>query len=157
MKNQRGFTLVELAVVTFIILTLLGLIIVSLSRSQQTASLNSTEQILEVDLKQQQLKAMLGDTEGRGNSSQYGIYFDSNQYVLFQGIAYSSSDTSNSVINLDSNMQFNNPGTKIIFKKISGEITDDSITNIVLLDTTNGSIKTIIINKYGVITGVESL
>lgn len=154
MIHSRGFTLVELVVVTSIIITLLGFITISLVRSQQGASLTSVEEILLTDLKQQQLKAMIGDTEGRATSDSYGIHFDTNRYVLFHGV-YSAEETSNFVINLDSNIQFDNPGTNVAFKKISGEITDDSISNVVLKDTTNGNTKTITVNKYGVITGVN--
>lgn len=155
MRTQRGFTLVELAVVTSIFVTLLGFITISLVRSQQTASLTSIEEILVADLKQQQLKAMIGDTEGRATSDSYGIHFDSNRYVTFHGTTYSSADTSNSFFNLASNMQFNNSGTKIIFKTTSGEITDDSISSIVLRDITNGNTKTIKMNQYGVIKEVD--
>src|SRR3989344_2005457 len=97
---QKGFTLIEIIVVVSTIVTLLGFITISLVRSQQTASLTSVEGILLADLKQQQLKSMIGDTEGRSDSDQYGIHFDSNKYVLFHG-DYSDGETSNSVINLD--------------------------------------------------------
>lgn len=140
-------------VVTSIIITLLGFITINLLRSQQTVSLTSVEEILLVDLKQQQLKAMIGDTEGRAIADSYGIHFDSNRYVLFHGTTYSASDISNVVINLDSNMQFNSPNYNIIFSKLSGEISTAS--NVILKDTTNGNTKAITINKYGVVTQVQ--
>lgn len=154
LRKSRGFTLVELVVVTSIIIILLGLITISLVRSQQTASLISVTEILLADLKQQQLKAMIGDTEGRATSDSYGIHFDANQYVLFHGTTYSSSDTSNSVINLESNMQFNNPNYNIIFSKLSG--TTSAIT-IELQDKTNSNLKKIHLNTLGVVNQVESL
>jgi prepilin-type N-terminal cleavage/methylation domain-containing protein len=121
MKTQRGFTLIELIIVMSIIGILLGFSTINLSRSQQSASLNAVEQILLSDLRQQQLKAMVGDAEGRAASDSYGIHFDSNKYVLFHG-TYSEGEPSNSVINLDSNMQFNNPEYDIVFSRLSGEI-----------------------------------
>ena len=153
-KNSFGFTLVELAVVTSIVVTLLGFITISLARSQQTASLTSVEEILLADLKQQQLKSMVGDTEGRATSDSYGVHFDSDQYVLFHG-TYSAGETSNSAINLDSNMQFNNPNFNVIFSKLSGEIPTAII--IELKDNTNSKFKRIHLNKFGVVTQVESL
>ena len=153
MRTQRGFTLVELAVVTSIIVTLLGFITISLVNSQQTASLTSVEEVLLADLKQQQLKAMIGDTEGRADAGQYGIHFDLNHYVLFHG-DYSASEPSNSVINLDSNMQFNNPNFNVIFSKLSGTT---SATIIKLQDNTNFKFKRIYLNTLGVVTQVESL
>lgn len=155
MRTDRGFTLIETIVVVSTIVTLLGFITISLVRSQQTASLISTEEILVADLKQQQLKSMIGDTEGRSASDSYGIHFDSNRYVLFYGPTYSSTDASNSTINLESSMQFNSPGLEVIFSRLNGEII--SATIIELQDNTNFKLKRIYLNTLGVITQVESL
>jgi len=153
MRTQRGFTLIELIVVMSIIGILLGLTSINLARSQQTASLTSAGEMLIADLRQQQLKSMIGDTEGRPASDSYGIHFDPNKYVLFHGTTYSSSDTSNFVINLDSNMQFNNSNVDIIFSKLSGEIVTD--TTIDLQDNTNSNLKRIHLNAFGTVTQVE--
>ena len=153
-RKSRGFTLIELAVVVGIIATLLGFITINLVRSQQTASLMGTEAILLADLKQSQLKSMIGDTEGRSASDSYGIHFDSNRDVLFHGAVYSSLDTSNSVINLDSNMQFNNYNFDVSFSRLSGTT---SAAIIELKDNTNSSSKKIHLSIYGVVTQVESL
>jgi prepilin-type N-terminal cleavage/methylation domain-containing protein len=154
MRTQRGFTLIELSVVTIITMMLLGFIVVSLVRSQQGTSLTSAEEILLVDLKQQQLKAMIGDTEGRADSSAYGIRFDQTKYILFHGDHYVE-DPLNPAINLDSNMQFNNPPYDVVFSKITGEIGADRI--IELKDNTNSKFKRIHLNSLGVITQVDSL
>lgn len=150
MKTQRGFTLVEIALVLSLTLILLGFITVNLNRSQQGASLVAAEQVLLSDLKQQQLKAMIGDTEGRATSDPYGIHFDSNQYVLFHGATYSAMDNTNSIISLANNMQFDSPNFNVIFLKLSGEIS--AASSVILKDTTNGNAKTIMINRYGVVT-----
>ena len=134
---------------------LLGFITISLVRSQQTASLTATEEILLADLREQQLKSMIGDTEGRASSDSYGVHFESDRYVLFHGATYSPTDTSNSVINLENNMQFNSAGFDIIFSKLSGTIS--AATIIELQDNTNSAIKRIYMNVYGVVTQVESL
>lgn len=155
MMKNRGFTLVEIAVVVSIILILLGFITINLVRSQQTASLIATEEILLAELKQQQLKSMIGDTEGRTDSDMYGVHFDTDRYVLFHGAVYLSEETSNFVNDLDSNMQFNNAGFDIIFSKLSGEI--PGVTIVELQDNTNSQLKRIHLNKYGVVTQVESL
>lgn len=155
MRTQRGFTLVELIVVISIMVSLLGFITISLVKSQQTASLTSTEEILVAELKQQQLKSMIGDTEGRASSDSYGIHFDSNRYVTFHGTTYSSGESSNSVFNLDNNLQFENGGFDVIFSRISGEIAIPLV--IELQDNTNSQLKRIHLNRYGVITQVESL
>lgn len=154
MKIQRGFTLVEVAVVTSLIVILLGFITINLSRSQQSASLNSTQQILITDLRQQQLKAMTGDTEGRATSDTYGIHFDQASYTLFHG-TYLTTETTNSVTSLPSGMQFNNSGYDIIFQKVSGEITSAKI--IELKDNRSSKLRKIHVNIFGVVAEVELL
>jgi len=154
MKSNHGFTLVELAVVGSIILTLLGFITINLVNSQQNASLTSQEEILLADLKQQQTKAMIGDTEGRTDSDQYGIHFDLKNYVLFHGSVYLAEDSANSIINLSDNMEFDNPGFDIIFSKTKGETVPKTI---ILKDVTNSRSKKIHINQYGVVYQIESL
>lgn len=154
MRNRKGFTLVELAVVTSIFVTLLGFITITLVRSQQVASLTSVEEILLADLKQQQLKAMIGDTEGRDSSGAYGISFDETAYTMFYG-TYVVGEPTNSQVNLPQNFQFESPGTNILFQKISGEISVDSTSSAVLKDTTNGNTKTVKMNQYGVIKEID--
>jgi prepilin-type N-terminal cleavage/methylation domain-containing protein len=153
MKTQRGFTLIELTIVLSIVGVLLGFTTINLSRSQQSASLNAVEQILLSDLKQQQLKAMIGDTEGRAASDSYGIHFDSNKYVLFHG-TYSEGDSSNFVVNLDSNMQFNNPEYNIDFSRLSGEIAGTAV--IELQDKNDSKLVRIHLNSLGTATQIES-
>jgi len=155
LSTRKGFTLIELIVVVSIIVTLLGFITISLVRSQQTASLTSTEEVLIAELKQQQLKAMIGDTEGRTTSDFYAIHFEQRSYVTFHGLSYSSSDSSNSIFNLEDNIQFNNPNFDIIFSKLSGTIS--AATTIEIQDNTNSEVKRIRLNIYGTVTDVESL
>ena len=151
----RGFTLIELSVVVSIMVTLLSFITISLVLSQQTASLISMQDLLVAELKQQSIKSMIGDTEGRATSDSYGIHFDSNRFVTFHGSAYSSGDTSNSFFNLESNIQFNNSNFDIIFSRLNGEIA--APLTVELQDNTNSQLKRLYLNKYGVITQVESL
>jgi len=155
MRTQHGFTLIELIVVLSLVITLLGITTINLVGSQQAASLNSAVEILSADLKQQQLRSMIGDTEGRATSDSYGIHFDSNQYVFFHGTTYSASDNTNFVSSLTDDMQINHPGFNIVFSKISGEIPADTI--IELKDNTNSKLKRIHLNTFGIITQVESL
>jgi prepilin-type N-terminal cleavage/methylation domain-containing protein len=153
MKTQRGFTLIEMIVVMTIVALLLGFTTINLMRSQQTASLTSAIEMLVADLRQQQLKSMVGDTEGRAASDSYGIHFDANRYVLFHG-TYVDSESTNFVINLASNMQFNSPGFDIIFSKLSGMT---SVAAIDLQDNTNFKFKRIHVNNLGVVMDIESL
>jgi prepilin-type N-terminal cleavage/methylation domain-containing protein len=152
MKTQGGFTLIELILVMSLMAILLGFVSINLMHSQQTATSSAIEGMLVADLRQQQLKSMIGDTEGRANADQYGIHFDLKSYVFFHG-TYSAVDPANFVVNLDGNFQFDSPGTEVVFQKVSGETS--SVSNVVLRDASNGNTKTITINKYGVVTAVN--
>lgn len=151
--SKIGFTLVELMVVMSIMSTLLGFVIISLTTVAQKASVSTTVQTVISDLNAQKIKAMVGDTGGRALASSYGVHFDTTQYVLFNGSAYSSSDASNFVISLPGNLRFTTSGINIVFSKTSGEL---SLPATITIDNvTNNEEKTIEINRYGVVTDVN--
>lgn len=151
--NNRGFTLVELIVTLSILATLLGISTISLSSSQQKTSITTSVQSIISDMKAQQIKAMTGDTEGRLIPSPYGVHFDANQYVLFHGLAYSSAEPSNFVVSLPSNLEFTTSGVNIIFSQTGGELA--AATSVTIRNITSGELKTIQLNKYGVIAAVN--
>lgn len=152
MSKQAGFTFLELAVSMGLMSVLLSIATFNLIHAQQRATLNTSVSTLVADTKQQQLKAMVGDTEGRASASNYGIHVDSSDYVLFHG-TYSSSDTTNTKIGLPDNIEFQSPYQEMIFAQITGEL--PQAVTLVLVDTTNDNKKTIQVSKYGVITSVD--
>ncbi len=156
---KKGFTLVELMVVMGIIAILISYSVVNLTSIQHTTYLGTTIDTFISDLKQQQLKAMVGDTEGRGVNDYYGIRFGTTDYALFHGASYSVS-SSNPVIPLTSSIQFSNvtfPQSRIVFEKGSGEIVGFTVgsNTITLRNTVTSEVKTITINRYGVITQIN--
>lgn len=160
MKFQKGFTFPEIIIVMGIVTILLGFITFNLLRAQSSSSLTAAVDTLVTDTRNQQIKAMTGDSEGRGVADSYGIHFSANQYVLFHGASYNQSDTSNFPVNLDTNLNFSSntfPNGNIIFLETSGEVSSYSaVANSIILQTTAGNqSKTITINKYGVITSVQ--
>lgn len=152
-KLQKGFSLVELILVMSIMAILIGLITINLVGSQQKASLNTVVENLISDVRQQQIKAMIGDSQGTANADSYGVHTDFSKYVLFKGTSYDALDASNFEVSLPSNIQFISPSADTIFLRVSGEIS--SVASLQVQDTTNSNIKTIQINRYGVITGVN--
>jgi len=156
MKKQRGFTIPELLITMGIITILFGFVSINLIRLQRHSSLTTTVDTLISDLYSQQNKAMVSDTQGSGVISDYGVYFESNRYVLFRGSSYNPLDTSNFPVNLDSSLTFSSitfPSSSVIFSKISGETGLMSGSNTTTLtDSTNGEQKIINVNKYGAIT-----
>ena len=111
-------------------------------------------------MKEQQIKAMIGDTGGRDSNSKYGIYFEPNRYVLFHGDSYDPLDTSNFNVDLSSSLTFSSidvPSSSIIFYESSGEVYqfDSDANKVTLQGMTNGETKELIINRYGVIEQIN--
>lgn len=151
--KQAGFTLIEMILVLAITAFLLGFIAINLTTSQRKASLSTTVTTFITDLHQQQMKAMTGDTEGRASADSYGVHLDTNKYVLFYGTSYNALDTSNSPITLENGLQFGTSGVDVIFSQLNGEISNP--LSVILQDTTNGTQKTIDLNKYGIVIAVD--
>lgn len=157
--GQRGVTLTELIIAVSIIALLAGLVTVNLFNIYGKTALAAVTDSLLVDLKSQQLKAMIGDTDGQGSSDSYGIYFETNRYVLFKGLSYSAADPLNFPVNLDANLNFINivlPSAAVVFVPLSGEWAQfapgaDSVT---IKETSTGEEKTIKINQYGVAANI---
>ncbi len=158
-KFQNGVTLVELLLVMGIIAIVFTFTTVNIIPLRDSASLNSTTSLLIADIRQHQLKAMIGDTQGQGTRSPYGIYFSSDGYTVFPGEEYAVSNEQNYTIPLDESVEFQTtlPDNTIIFSEGGGEVinyTDDQNTVTVRVKET-GEEKTIVFNKYGTITEVQ--
>lgn len=147
---QKGFTLPELLIVMGILAIIFTFTTPNLIHFQRKSALNTTVDTLLTDLKSQQIKAMVGDTQGSGVISDYGVYFETNRYILFRGSSYNPLDSSNFPVNLDTSLTFTSVSS-VIFSKGSGEVSFAPIS-VVLDDTTNTDQKTIQTNVYGAIT-----
>lgn len=152
LKSGAGFTLVELGVVVGILATLIGFTTISLLNVQQKASINTTIQTIISDMNGQKIKAMIGDTEGKVLASAYGVHFNATGYVLFYGSVYSAAETTNFEVSLPENLQFTTL-TDIIFSQITGEL--PGVTSVAIKNITNNEERSIQLNKYGVVTGVN--
>ncbi len=157
MKSKKGFTLVEILIIMGILAILFTITSLNLTNTVPQSSLDNTVRLFIADLKQQQLNALTGNTEGQGDSSDYGIYFTSGKYTLFRGSSYNASDPANfDVVVDDIDTSSTSAGSVIVFLKNSGIIKNFSPSNntITFTQTNIGSQKTITINKYGVIESV---
>jgi prepilin-type N-terminal cleavage/methylation domain-containing protein len=156
---QKGFSLVELLISVTIFAMLIGIITLNLNTAQHKATISTSLETLLTDLNQQQIKAMVGDTEGRTDADNYGIHFDSTSYTLFHG-TYSGSETTNFSIILPTIQQITTtfPSSQVIFQKGSGNVVGFDPNNentITLSDTVNGEQKVIELNRFGVVTAVN--
>jgi len=145
--NNSGFTQTELLLTMGIFVLLSSFAISNLLGSQRTSSLTGAVDTFVADVREQQVKAMVGDTEGTGTLSNYGVHFTTTQYTLYR-TAYG---TSNYTVTLPNTVQVS--GSEILFLKGSGEIA--AATTVTFTDLTNGRLKTVTINRYGVVTAVN--
>ena len=158
-NSERGFTLVELGIVFAIIAFLLGFVTLNLGSVQKVTSINSVIDTLVSDMKSQQTKAMAGaGSSGAGES--YGIYFQSDRYILFTGITYSSTNSSNFTVMLGGGIEFVNstfPDNSLVFLRQSGELNGftDGMNTISIQNIQGLNKKTITVNRYGVITEIN--
>ncbi len=153
-NNSYGFTLVELVLVLGIILTLFGMTMFNLVGTQQTSEVGTTADTLVSDMASQQTKAMLGI--GTSSGTNYGIYFQTDRYVLFKGNYYNPADSTNFTVMLNSGLQFSNitfPQDSIIFSSVTGTASGFlSGANSVSVGESDGTkTKTISVNRYGIV------
>ena len=158
--KQKGFTLIELIIVMGIISLLFGFVMVNLLQEQHIVSVNASVDVLISDISSQQTKAMLGKSDGVTSSNNYGIYFESDKYTLFKGNSFSPADAANFTVMLDENIVFNSvtfPSNIVVFSALSGEVNGfiNGNNTIVIANTQGTEIKRIIINRYGVVKGIE--
>lgn len=138
----------ELIVVMGVVAILLGIGAQSLVGSQHRVSVTSSVSQIIADIKLQQSKAMWGDTEGRASADNYGVFLNSNQYILFHGSVGNSDDV---LVDLDNNITVGPDGRFFIFAKGSGEIMGyDSGADTITISSPTDS-KTLEFNQYGVV------
>lgn len=157
---KKGFTLIELLIVLGIIGVMFTYASINLFSAQTETYLDSNLTSLLSDIKRQQLKSMLGETFGGASTYNFGIYFETNRYTLFQGTVFSPSDPSNYSVDLEDTVQFssiNVPSSQLVFTKGGGEVVNYSAGSdtITIQDIRTSTQKTITVNQYGVITGVN--
>lgn len=157
MNVRSGFTLVEITIVLGIIAILFAISSLNLSNIAPKTTIDGAVQVLIANLKQQQLYALTGETEGHPVSNNFGIYFGPGGYTLFNGDSYNAADTGNYTVILDAiNTSSSSAGSVIIFLKNSGQIENftPSQNTITLTQINTSQSKTVTINKYGIIESI---
>ncbi len=156
---ESGFTLVELGIAFGIIALLSGFVTLNLVNVQKITSINSAIDTLVSDINSQQTKAMVG-VGNNGTGESFGIYFQSDRYILFTGTTYSGTNSSNFTIMLGSNIEFSNstfPNNSLVFLHQSGELSGftNGMNTINIQNTQGLNKKTVTVNRYGVITNIN--
>ena len=158
-RYQKGLTLIELIVVIGILSTLFGIALVSILNIRVITTNNTSVSVIISDLKNQQIKSMTGDTEGRGAPDNYGIKIFSDQYVLFHGMIYDPAVIDSFAVPVESGYTLNTtfPNGTILFASGSGELVEfiQNKNAITITNTSSGQSKTIQLNKYGTVTDIN--
>lgn len=155
LKSSQGYTITEMMIVISIFLTLIGVVSVNLFKFQHKSQLSSTINSFLADYEEQQMKAMIGDTEGTMATADYGVHIETTTYTLFRN----TYGTANFPISLPSGTQFTTtlPNSQILFLRGSGEVSGFTTgqNTITFQDTGDNSQKTITVNRYGVVVSVN--
>lgn len=86
----------------------------------------------------------------------YGVHFESAKMVLFRGMTYSSSDTTNKKVDVDNAVQIYSinlagGGSEVLFQRLTGK-TSQNGTVMIRLKSDNSKTKTIMIAESGVVS-----
>lgn len=159
-QTKKGFTFPEVLITLGILGVLFGMVTVNLFGTKHSTTLDSSKTSLVTDLNQQRLKAMIGDTEGTGEITAYGIYFEQTEYILFRGATYNPSDPSNFSINAGESIEFTNnllPLQQIVFLPVSGEVSGflQGANTISIRNTVSEEENIIVINRFGTVEGIN--
>lgn len=157
--SQRGVTLIELILVIGIISLLFGIGIVGITNIQVLTLRSTAGTVLISDIRNQQIKAMVGDTEGRPEPDNYGVKFLVDEYILFHGNNFSPTDPDNYSIPLPDahSMVSTFPNDLILFASDSGELVGfvDGSNTVTITNTPSATSDTITLNEYGVVMSFE--
>ncbi len=150
-NSSRGVTALELLMVIAILGVLSAVVVPSFLNFRRSSILN-TETLQLVTLIN---KARLSSMSSKGDT-QYGIHFEATKAVLFQGVTYSVTASTNEVHVFDSALTLslitiNGGGADVVFQKITGATTQNATTTLGVIGSTTAS-STVVVRPTGVAT-----
>lgn len=154
--KKTGFTLVEILFSMVILGILFSLIVSNLTNVIPRALTRSAAEIVIADLREQQMKAMMGYESITGGASDYGVYFETDRYILFTGSSYQADHAENYSVELQTGLSFDPmtiPDSSIVYAHGSGENLNYSVDShlITISNHSTGEQSTISINQLGVL------
>ncbi|MDZ7726613.1 MAG: type II secretion system protein [Candidatus Campbellbacteria bacterium] len=152
--TSKGFTLIELLVVVAIIAILSTILLSSFVnyRSRQALELATKEARQIFETARSQTLASTGD-------SSYGVFIDSDSFVLFEGGTYDPTDPDNTSFDLDSTVEISDvslsPDTDTVtFERGTGEPSASGVIELSLTGASSAS-RSITISPTGIINSNE--
>jgi len=154
--NKSGFTLIEVLLSMGIIAVLFSITAILMLNLIPKATLVSLSEILITELRNQQLKAMVGETGNSGLIQEYGFKAVGDKYILFSGSTYDPGATDNFLVDIEDPLTLETTfsNQEVVFDIGSGEVANfiDGQDTFTLRNTLTGEIITLELNKYGIIT-----
>lgn len=119
--KNRGFTFIETLVVISIIALIIALALFSYRYFEKKTELETIAQKIVTTLKLAQTKTLASE-----NASQYGVHFESDQYILFAGDTYQVDAPDNKNYSLPNRLEINDinltgEGSDVVFQRINGQ------------------------------------
>lgn len=155
-----AFTYVELMMVLGILGVLLSISILSVGPLMSKTDMTAFSQVLVADAVSMQLKSMRREPGASGQTTPFGVYFEPEQYVLFQGDSYNAADPENIVVPLGDEVRFstiNLPANTVLFERGSGDVVnyDPLTSSVVLSQNSTGASIVVQFNRHGIIQLIE--
>ena len=152
-KNPKGFTLIEILLTISLFIIASVLLLVNITRPKSIADIKSTENLIYTTIKEAQITAMAGST------SDYGVHFEQDRFILYEGGVYAQGDPNNLETTLNDNLtieSINFPGGSpdLLFSQISGEVQNWSLGQsgtFELKEANTNEIKTFTITSLGAV------
>ena len=145
MRNQSGFTLLELLLSVAIIGVLAGISMPLYMTFNQRNALNSSAEDVVAALRRAQTYA-----RGVEEDSQWGVKIASGTATLFKGSSYASREISfDEPINIPANITVSGALTEVIFSKLVGA---PATTGSVTLTSNTNETRTVTLNAKGMVS-----
>lgn len=146
----RGFTLTELVVVIAIITVVVAAAVGALGNYRARASLDGAVEHIAAQLYEARSRALSSE-----NAQQYGVHFEADAAVLFEGTMYSASDPGNRRAAIDppariATTTLQGGGSDVVFNRLTGATGNDGTLTIEL--STTGETRTVTIQQTGLVT-----
>lgn len=119
--KNKGFTLIEVLVVIFIMSLILSIVIMSGRSFSDSVNLDNASKNIESKIKLAKMRSI-----GAYNQTNYGVHFESGRVVVFAGDTYVDGAPTNEVLNLPGNIEIYSinlagGGSDMIFNRLTGE------------------------------------
>lgn len=159
-RTETGFSLIEVLFVVAFFVIILAFATPNLFNPLGREKVGTLSNDIVSNLRDAQTKAMSSETFGKPATSEFGVHFGSNNYIIFRGTIFDPTDSDSFLVDIPTGLTVNpnlpcnlapNDCNNIVFSKLSGEVQnfDQTKNSLCLSDSLNNRIL-ITINFLGV-------